>query len=153
MTSYRTRKRALRIGALGPCVAAMLIVPAAAGARPDVPAQALVPEAATVPHASQLPSSFTTDGGSSYTFTPATAVSVRGGRLPSSFRTDAGSSYAFSPVSTPVGAPAIPTIRTDDGNQTLAIILAGLALGVALMGAGYSAFRVRPTLRSVGRWV
>jgi hypothetical protein len=127
MKSYRTVKRALRIRALTPCVAAMLIVPAAASARFDLNPQALVPQAGAVPHVSQLPSSFTTDGGSSYT---------------------------FAPVSSPRGAPTVATIRHDGGSQTLAIVLAGLALGIALMAAGYSAFRVRPTLHtSVGRGV
>lgn len=154
MKPNRTLKRTLRIRALTLCVAAMLIVPAAAGARADVPPQDLVPTAGAAPHALQLPSSFTTDGGSSYTFTPATAVTDRGGRLPSSFTTDGGSSYSFSPVSAPSGAPTVATIRHDGGSQTLALVLAGLALGIALMAAGYSAFRVRPAWRaSVGRGV
>ena len=48
-------------------------------------------------------------------------------------------------------APVARIIATSDGgggNSTLAVVLAASALGIALGGAGYVAFRVRPMLHS-----
>jgi hypothetical protein len=51
----------------------------------------------------------------------------------------------------PVLAAPAPRVTTTDGgggDTTLAVVLAASALGIALGGAGYVAFRVRPMLHS-----
>jgi hypothetical protein len=45
-------------------------------------------------------------------------------------------------------ARIITTSDGGGGNSTLAVVLAASALGIALGGAGYVAFRVRPMLHS-----
>ena len=62
------------------------------------------------------------------------------------------SPHAISTANGP--RPAAPVVRevhtitTHDGNQTVPVVLASLALSVAVVGTGYVALRVRPMLRS-----
>lgn len=62
--------------------------------------------------------------------------------LPSGFKTDAQSG---APRQSPSPAPTsvVREIKTvvHDGGRTLAIVLASSALGIALLGSGYGAFR------------
>ena len=59
------------------------------------------------------------------------------------------SPHAISTANGPrPAAPVVHTITTHEGNQTVPVVLASLALSVAVVGTGYVALRVRPMLRS-----
>ena len=57
---------------------------------------------------------------------------------------DTASNRVPSSSPTFVSVPSAPrTIVQDNGSQTLAIVLAGSALGIALAGAGFALLRTR----------
>jgi hypothetical protein len=82
-----------------------------------------------------LPAGFRTDAQ-----TPSTSPSGKF-KLPAGFRTD-----AQTPSTSPGSAPAsvVTEIRTvvHDASRTLPIVLAACALGIALCGTGYTAYRL-----------
>lgn len=66
-------------------------------------------------------------------------------------RHENGPALATVPTASPTATPVIRTVTTSDGgsgNTTLAIVLASAALGIAVGGTAYSAYRLRPLHRS-----
>jgi hypothetical protein len=72
------------------------------------------------------------------------AVKVASATAPSYRSGDTASIRVPASSPTFVSVPSAPrTIVQDDGSQTLAIVLAGSALGIALAGAGFALLRTR----------
>ncbi|HET8673546.1 MAG TPA: hypothetical protein VFL87_07920 [Thermoleophilaceae bacterium] len=107
------------------CLGAVLAVPAVAGAVPINGVGPAVPVSSYHPHGR-----------------PA-AVGVAAGHyaLPSSFKTDA-QTRPPAVTTVPVSHASATSQLTGDSDHTLAIVLASTALGVALFGTAYAAFRV-----------
>ena len=124
MKAHLRIRRALRSLAVTGCLGAVLAVPAIAGAAPiNGGGGAPVPTSSYHPHGR-----------------PA-AVFVTAGHysLPTGFKTDA---QTKPPAVTTVPASQPSATSQGDSNHTLAIVLASAALGVALCGTAYAAFRV-----------
>ena len=99
------------------CSAAVLVPAGVASAMPIDKGPYHVPPVSTVSPATQAPDGFVGNGPADFASVPA-------------------------PESTPVvSTPAVHTVVTDHGDQTLAVILASTALGVALLGAGWTFLR------------
>ena len=60
----------------------------------------------------------------------------------------AGVSAENGPRPALVAATAPQVVTTHEGNQTLPVVLAALALSIAITASGYVVLRVRPMLRS-----
>ncbi|HEY2604305.1 MAG TPA: hypothetical protein VGI67_22290 [Thermoleophilaceae bacterium] len=119
----RTYRGASRAAALTACVAALIVLPSLATAMPP--------------------------GGIS----PAAGQQAAGTtptRLPWGLRTN--TQHPTPEIAVPTSAPSavrvVRNIDTQNGSNSLAIILAALALGTALGGIGYMAFRLRTVPRS-----
>jgi hypothetical protein len=94
-------------------------------------------------HQFYLGSTFVTDTQSS-----ARGTAERSYALPAAFKTDVQSSPPSTAVSTAPRAVIreIHSVANDDG-QTLAIVLAAVALGIAISSSGYAVIRVQRTQR------
>jgi hypothetical protein len=114
-----------------------LAVPSSAIARPATDVYVPVRhENVTVRHY-QLPSNFRPE-----VQTQANPIGLRRYTPPSSFKPEVQTPVSSTSASAP--SSVIHEIRTvtENGSQTLAIVLAGLALAVALCGSAYAWFRV-----------
>jgi hypothetical protein len=116
-----------------------LAVPSSAMARPATDVYVPVRhENVTVTHY-QLPSSFQPE-----VQTPAKSnpIGLRRYSPPSSFKPEVQTTV--SPTATSAPSSIVHEIRTvtDDGSQTLAIVLAAIALAVALCGSAFAWFRL-----------
>ncbi len=125
MKAHTKVRRAVRSLILTGCLGAALATPAIAGAVPINGGGEVVPVNAHHPHGR-----------------PA-AVDLSAGHyaLPSGFRTDA-QTRPPAVTTVPASEPSAINRLTGDSDHTLAIVLASAALGVALCGSGYAAFRV-----------
>jgi hypothetical protein len=124
MKAHTRIRRAVRSLALAGCLGAALAVPTVAGAT-QINGGGGAPATTYHPHGRPA----------------AVAVSAGHYSLPSGFRTDA---QTKPPAVTTVPAvqASAATRLTSDSDHTLAIVLASTALGVALCGTAFAAFRV-----------
>jgi len=123
MKAHLRIRRALRSLAVTGCLGAVLAVPAVAGAVP-------------INGGGAVPPAYHSHG------RPA-AVDLSAGHysLPAGFKTDAQTKPP-AVTTVPASAPAAVSPLSGDSDHTLAIVLASAALGVALCGTAYAAFRV-----------
>ena len=150
MTRSRRRLPKVRIIALAAvCCAAVLAISAPAFAMPIQGPLHVATAAAPVVKAGDDPATRVPALSAATTDTP----SYRSGDLASIRVPVSGVAYRAGDVAstrvpgaspTFVSVPSAPhTIVQDNGSQTLAIVLAGSALGIALAGAGFALLRTR----------
>jgi hypothetical protein len=136
-------KRRLRTPLLAGVVSAALLVPAGvATAMPIDKGPYHVPPVSTVSPAAQSPDGFVGNSASDYASISTPAASST--QSPDGFVGNPAADFASVPAPEPtsvVSTPAVHTVVTDHGDQTLAVILASTALGVALLGAGWTFLR------------
>ena len=135
-------KRRLRTPLLAAVCSAALFVPAAAAtAMPIDKGPYHVPPVSTVSPATQAPDGFVGNPVRDYaSIVPAPS----GTQAPDGFVGNAPSDFASVPAPEPtsvVSTPSVHTVVTDHGDQTLAVILASAALGIALLGAAWTFLR------------
>jgi hypothetical protein len=124
------------------CSAAVLVPAGVASAMPIDKGPYHVPPVSTVSPATQAPDGFVGNPASDYASISTPAVAST--QAPDGFVGNGPADFASvpAPESTPVvSTPAVHTVVTDHGDQTLAVILASTALGIALLGAGWTFLR------------
>ena len=121
------------------CSAAVLVPVGAASAMPIDQGPYHVPPVSTVSPATQAPDGFVGNAKSDYaSITPPAASTSQD---PDGFVSNPPADFASVPKPEPtsvVSTPAVHTVVTDHGTQTLAVILASAALGIALLGAAWT---------------
>jgi hypothetical protein len=124
--------RVLRVLAIAGSMSALVVPSAVARPATEVPYRA--ENAPTTHQPYQLPAGFKTEVQKS------NAAQQQPFHLPSHFRPEVQTPSSPTVASNP-GSVEIRTV-TDDGNPTLAIVLASIALAVALCGAAYAWVRL-----------
>jgi hypothetical protein len=124
------------------CSAAVLVPAGLASAMPIDQGPYHVAPVSNVSPTTQAPDGFVGNPAADYaSITPAASASTDD---PDGFVGNPAVDLASlqAPASTAVAStPAVHTVVTDHGGQTLAVILASTALGVALLGAGWTFLR------------
>jgi hypothetical protein len=139
------RIRMLRVLAIAGSMSALAVPTAVAQSATEIPVRAENGPATTQLHRQplQIPSSFHTE---IQTPSPAPQQPFH---LPSHFRPEVQTPSSPTVASTP--GSVVHEIRTftDEGSPTLAIVMAGIALAVALGGLGYAWLRLSRMQRSL----